>query len=131
MATITIDDDTHQRLQLAAHVAGISVADVVRKLTHEQQAAGEHEGALDWQPIYSNYLGKDTTAEFHPGSTAIRITSGALKGSEFPSPSAAAIAVVKHANPNRADPHANGWRFWKVYGTRRNLDSVFPRSGIR
>ncbi len=131
MATITIDDDTRQRLQLAAHVAGITIADVVRKLTHEHQAAGEDGGAPDWQPIYSNYLGNETTAEFHPGSTAIRITSGALKGKEFPSPSAAAIAVVKHTNPNRVDAHANGWRFWKVNGTRRNLDSVFPRSGNR
>ena len=131
MATINIDDDTHQRLQLAAHVAGITVAEVIRKLAHEHQTADEARSAPDWQPIYSNYLGRETAAEFHPGSTAIRITSGQLKGQEFPTPSAAAIEVVKNANPERAEPHAKGWRFWKVTGTRRNIDSVFPRSGSR
>ena len=132
MPQITIDEDTHQRLELAARVAGISIAEVIRVLIesrHPEVSGGLRATAPRWVPIFANYLGSKVEGEFNPDSGSVRITTGPLGGQEYPAPSPAAIAVVQVTNPDREDPHTNGWRFWKDMKTRRNLDSVFSRPG--
>ena len=130
MPQITIDEDTHQRLTLAAKVAGVSIAEVVKILTHADQASSTDESEATrspWAPVFSNYLGSRVTGEFNRTTGEIRITSGKLEGEEYSAPSSAAIAVVRSENPNRDEPHTNGWRFWKDEKTRRSLDVVYKR----
>ena len=132
MPQITIDNDTHQRLKLAARVAGVNIADVIRILTNEGQidrSLTPSEVDSRWVAIYSSYKNSNITAEFNRNTGAIRITSGKLDGKEFSAPSSAAIAVVQSVNPGREDPHTNGWRFWKDKRTRRSLDAEFERPG--
>lgn len=130
MPQITIDDDTHQRLKLAARVAGINIAEVIRILADDRKIEDSHNTEnveSRWVPIFSNYLDSYVTAKFHPKTGTIHITSGELEGKEFPAPSSAAIAVVQSVNPSRDEPHTNGWRFWKDKRTRGNLDSQYER----
>ncbi len=128
MPQITIDEDTHQRLQLAARVARISVPEVIRLLANEERLQPDVDKETSDPrrvPIYAGYKGKETTAEFDVRTHKIKITSGKLKGTTFNSPSAAAIAVVKSLNPDRDNPHTNGWRFWKDTATRKSLERRF------
>lgn len=73
--------------------------------------------------MYGTYRGRRTEARFLPATRRVAIVSGPLAGTEYDTPSAAAGAVVAHANPRRAT-RVNGWAFWRVAATRARLDTV-------
>ncbi|MGE0623185.1 MAG: hypothetical protein AB7O54_11245 [Pseudomonadales bacterium] len=128
MARIEVDSDTHQRLELVAHVAGISVAEVIRRLVREQRYPGSSDSeGFGWVPIYAKYYDRLFDGEFEPLTGRVRVTSGELAGKEYPAPSPAAIAVVREVNPKRTKPHTNGWRFWRDKQSDKTLESQFDR----
>ena len=134
MATVELDDETYALVRFGAGLLGLSepefVARAVRALS-EGTTPGSvaREPALrrdPWQPIelYGDYEGTHVEAQYLLATGRLTITTEPLAGQAFPSPSAAARAVIAALNPARAATQANGWRFWRIAATRERLDSL-------
>ncbi|WFE62634.1 hypothetical protein [Micromonospora sp. WMMD714] len=133
MPAIDVDDETDRYLAFAAGIAGLTKAQVVARLVAQAQAAVQAAGSLDavdQEPaavrIYADYSGHRTYGVFVPGPGRIDITSGALAGKSFRTPSEAAREIVKHYNPD-VSPHRNGWSFFYLVGTGAPLQSLRGR----
>ncbi|MDO3703759.1 hypothetical protein Q3W71_19005 [Micromonospora sp. C28SCA-DRY-2] len=133
MPLIEVDDATDRYLAFAAGVAGLTKGEVVARLVARAQAAVEPQPAEDGNAepasvrVYADYAGHRTYALFVPGPGRIEITSGALAGRSFRTPSQAAREIVHHHNPN-VSPHRNGWGFFFVAATGAPLQSLRHRS---
>lgn len=128
MATIEVDEAAKRTLSFAARMAGVTEAEIVRRLIaanalEVEEGGLRHEGVL----IYADYEGNRTRARyFVPGR--VEITDGPLQGRSFRSPTGAARAVVRHYNPSVND-NRNGWSFWQIDnggGPRVWLQSIRP-----
>jgi hypothetical protein len=139
MPTITVDQQTFDRLAIAASLSQSSVADLVRSLVDERIAKtpsaeaaigptatedGKSDGLID---VFKVYKRNRVEGTFDPQTMTLRIRTAPWGGREFSSPTAAAIAVVEQFAPDRHEPNTNGRRFWKIRATGRNLDSVIGR----
>ncbi len=134
MPTVELDDETHALVRFGAGLLGLSeaefVARAVRAMSGSQSApqpARELPLRHDpWQPIelYGDYEGHRVGAQYLAATGRLTITTEPLAGQAFPSPSAAARAVIAALNPARAATQANGWRFWRIAATRERLDSL-------
>lgn len=133
MPTVHIDPYTAGILDHAAHRAGVSPGDLVRDWARsllsdpprpEPGTSPEHEDGLD---VHFDLHGVRTQGRFHPGTCDLRIASGPLTDQLFHSPSAAAVAVVRHYRPDLS-PNRNGWKVWTVASTGQSLESVRRRS---
>jgi hypothetical protein len=139
MKQIEVADGTYERLAFAAKVFGVSVGEVVARLVDapdEPQSAtdGNHQAQVidsddheDRVAVHVVYQGSRIQGIFDRTTNQLGITSGPLAGRTYPSPSAAAIAVVESVNPGRAFPQTNGRTFWIIDSTGRNLRSVIGR----
>ena len=125
---IEVDDETYTRIRLAAQVAGISAADVVRRAIAALLA--DPPPAVDrWQPvpIYGVYGGRRVEAVFIPATSRVVVTGEPLPNAKFKSPSGAAQAVVRALNPDRARVNVSGWQFWRLADSDARLE-VFRRA---
>lgn len=140
MPTITVDTLTFERLTIAASLYESSIAELVRSLVddriskaslttdqHNPESAGDAAQALVPIGVFKTYKGHRVEGTFDPGTFAVRIQSSPWHGKEFPSPTAAAIAVVEYFSPDRAEPNTNGRRFWKLSDGGRNLETMTGR----
>jgi len=86
---------------------------------HPSRKPREH-GRISVHAVYRQVL---VEGKYDPNTRTVTIESAPWNGEEFAKPSAAAIAVVTHYNPER-NANTNGWRFWRVSDTGRLLDSL-------
>jgi hypothetical protein len=125
---IEVDQETDEFLAVAARVAGISKGEVVAQLIDLAKADPSRQGS-DGQtragtvPIFADYEGHRTLAQFIRGPGRIEITDGPLAGSSFKTPSEAAREVVRHYNPS-VSANRNGWTFWQIVGNGAPLQTI-------
>lgn len=140
MRQIEISDEAYERLTFAARVFGVSVGDVVTRLVeamdgpqpssnNTSSSAGTAEEPDDQEDVHVHvvYQGHHVRGVFERSTKRLRITSGPLADRIYPSPSAAAIAVVESVNPDRARPETNGRTFWIIDKTGKTLRSIIGR----
>jgi hypothetical protein len=128
MVNIKVDTRTAQALDFAANIAGITPGEVVARLvkqnslppSDDKTALTAPDGKV---PIHADYEGFRNNALFDPATERVDFVEGPLAGQSFKSPSGAAVAVVKHHNPD-VDPNRNGWSFWTVSETGEWLQSL-------
>ena len=134
MPEIKVDETTFQALRLAAGLTDRTEGEVVAQIVRDWGAR-----AVTVQPsqgmvspglaavaigIYAEYRGSKVEAVLDPVRETVKITSAPLVGAAFPSPSAAAIAVVERLNPGRRYSNTNGWRFWRLAENDHLIDSI-------
>lgn len=128
MPTVVLDADTHDRLRLVGAALGMdesaTVAELLRRMTASVAAPPLGDGTR--VPIHAVYKSNRIEAEFDPGTESVTVTSGPLAGKAYASPSRAAIEVVRSINP-KVQPNRNGWGFWLVTSTGRELQSIRRR----
>jgi hypothetical protein len=126
--TVTLANDTHDRLRLVAAALGVSEADAIDELLRRLTATGTATAVTDdgRVAIHVVYKGQRIEAEFDPQTESVAIASGPLAGKNFTSPSRAAIEVVRSINP-KVHPNRNGWGFWIVSATGHELQSLRRR----
>lgn len=127
MASIQVSDQVREQIQLLARAWETTEGEAVRRLiVHFRQAEGS---ATDDAPtdevvgVYAIYEGLRIEGRYFPPTRRLEITSGALAGRSYKSPSGAAIAVVQSVNP-KVRPNRNGWSFWTVTETGMLLQSI-------
>ncbi|MEU5527682.1 hypothetical protein ABZ744_12150 [Micromonospora chersina] len=126
MAEIAVSSGVQERIALLSLAWGISEGEAVERLLNEFQKSGQRRLAPNVDkriPVHAVYEGSRTDGLFDPGSEVLEITSGALAGKRFRSPSGAAAAVVGAANP-RVRPNRNGWAFWVCTDTGSILQMI-------
>lgn len=128
--TVEVDEGTHRALELAAHVAGISVGQVVERLVNQASASRLSAGVTDGPAtpggiaVTNTYRGHRTSGRYYPDTKRIEISSGPLTGRSFKTPSEAARAVIEQLNP-AVNSNRNGKTFWRVDdGSERDLKSL-------
>jgi hypothetical protein len=128
MALIEVDEGTKRTVAFAAHMAGVTEGEIVRRLVagsleHQATPAPEDGGV----PIYADYEGHRTRGLYF-APARVQIVDGPLRGRSFRTPTGAARAVVRHYNPDVND-NRNGWGFWQLdrRGPRQWLQSIRPK----
>lgn len=121
MPNIEVSSDTYSKLSAIAAWEGISTGEVVtRLLDRTPEPKPREHGRISVHAVYRQVR---VEGAYDPNTQTVRIESAPWNGEEFAKPSAAAIAVVTHYNPQR-NANTNGWRFWRVSDTGRLLDSL-------
>lgn len=133
MPTIDVPDQTYARLSFAARVAGITIAELLDRLTAPSDAAPSASGpqAVALQAnaetkVYATYRGQRIDGFLDLETERLRVTAGPadLVGQSFRSPTQAAVAAVRMINPGRDHPETNGWRFWREAESGRIIDRL-------
>jgi hypothetical protein len=149
MKQVEIADATYDRLVVAARLmdrtVGEVVAQLVDRLTSEAPARSDQPGATvtstrdavthdplaesgpgsEWIPVFKVYKGHRLDGTFNRSTHEVRLSTEPWTNKTFPSPTAAAIAVVLHLSGDvRESPNTNGRKFWKVVATGKNLHSL-------
>lgn len=135
MPTIEVDQQTYDRLSFGARMAHCTIGEVLARLLDEavrgEAAPDASTGARavldDPVPVYGVYHRHRIEGTFLPLSGELKITTGPLAGKTYSSPSAAAIAVVDHFNPDRAYKNTNGRTFWVSKSSGKSLRSILGR----
>jgi len=118
--TIEVSDATFQKLAFAARVTGKAVGDLVGELVDAEGSSGAAPampatsvppGQL---PIFKIYRGRRYDGFYDPRNEAVTLVTGPFGGQVFRTPTAAAVAIVRHANPSRENAETNGFRFFKT-----------------
>lgn len=113
---------TRERLRLLGAAWKVSEADVIDRLLDmfvnqwpvtTGDTAAEQQDQIPVQAVYEAVV---TEGLFEVASGRLTITSGDLQGRTYRSPSGAAMAVVRHLNPN-VHPNRNGWTFWTTHAS--------------
>lgn len=124
MAAIELDEQTHGKVIFAARVMGCTPSELVRRLVESWSTAEEPaEGEQGSVRVHAVYRGNRSEGLFDPATRTLSITTGPGAGTVYPSPSAAAIAVVSAVNPER-NPNTNGWLFWRVTHSGEELKTL-------
>jgi hypothetical protein len=130
MPSVEVDEATRRSIVFAARMAGVSEAEIVRRLVAASSLADEQpDPEPDGVPIYADYAGHRVRALYF-APTRVEIMDGPLKGESFKTPTAAARAVIRQYNPGVND-NRNGWEFWAIDhggGPRQWLQSIRPES---
>jgi hypothetical protein len=128
MAQIEVSDSVAAKIALLAKAWRVSHGGAVQRLLEEFESDLRDEpvdpGLVGKQiPVHVDYQGAHVEGVYDRNDRSLTITSGPALGRRFPSPSAAAIAVVSALNPG-IHPNRNGWSFWIVTATGNRLQSV-------
>lgn len=123
MPQIDVDQPTYDAIRIAANAAGVPMGVIVARALAAFARETPPGTADPWTEvrIYAEYLGQRVEGRFLPATRRVVLTSGPLAGRDFPSPSAAAAAVIRETNPAR-DARTNGWRFFHVASSGQHLD---------
>ena len=150
MRQIEIEDTTYDRLVVAARLMNLTVGQVIAQLVDRLASdpapqPGPLERAtptrttaaytpparvatdpdVEWIPVYKVYKGNRIDGAFSPRSHEVQLKTQPWANKTFPSPTAAAVAVVEHYSGDvRESPNTNGRKFWKVEETGKNLHSI-------
>lgn len=141
MPTIDVDADTYEKLAVSARLMDLPLGGVVRLLvqrlvdqTHppspattqqEAQMAGQLGQRPAWLPVYKTYRSHMVEGEFNPTTMELRVSTAPWSGRSFPSPTAAARAVVEHfGSDERRTSNTNGRKFWRLTGEDVDLRSL-------
>ena len=127
MATIEVDEETKRTVAFAAQMAGVSEAEIMRRLIALPTATpGDSSPDRDGVPIFADYEGHRTRAMYF-APARVEIVDGPLRGQSFKTPTGAARAVVRQYNP-KVNDNRNGWGFWQLDngGPRAWLQSIRP-----
>lgn len=126
MGQVTLSKTVHDQVSLLSRAWGLTEGGAIERLLEEFQAGGAEDdrpAGIDGVPIHVLYQGSKTEAVFEPTTRRVTVMTGPLAGQSWKSPSGAAVAVVRKANPTiRAE--RNGWRFWVVTATGATLESL-------
>ncbi|TLS47319.1 hypothetical protein FE633_04620 [Streptomyces montanus] len=125
MLAIRLDQQTHDKVVFAARVMGCTPSEVIRRLVELWSTAEEADDEPKDVPVHAVYRGTRVTGLFDPATRSLKVTDGpGAAGQTYPSPSAAAMAVIHAVNPERTSPHANGWSFWRVTRSGEEIKSL-------
>ena len=132
--SIEVDESTYAVLRHGARTANLSEDEFLRLALLSYRPTPPRDLPDDpWTPlrVHATYRRQRTDGQFVRATNRLTITTGALAGTTYPSPTAAAGAVVRAANPDRASGNNDGWNFWRIDGTGEPLASVRtrPRGG--
>ncbi|GLX47325.1 hypothetical protein Shyhy01_02750 [Streptomyces hygroscopicus subsp. hygroscopicus] len=123
MPTIELDERTHEKVVFAAHLMACTPSEVVRRLVESWSTPEKPDDESDGVRVHAVYRGERIQRLFHPDTRTLTVTQGPQAGQSFPSPSAAAMAVIQELNPDRS-PNTNGWLFWRVTSSGDELKSL-------
>jgi hypothetical protein len=129
MKTIDVDDETHSKVVFAARLMNCSPSEVIRRLVVSWSTAEESGGPQEGVAVHAIYRSQRVEGVFDPAARTLTVTSGPHAGTSYPSPSAAAMAVIQALNPDRS-PNANGWTFWRVTRSGEELKSLRRSAGM-
>ncbi|MFF9677315.1 hypothetical protein ACF1GS_37440 [Streptomyces eurythermus] len=124
MPAIELDEHTHGKVVFAARVMGCTPSEVVRRLVELWSTTEEADSESDAVRVYAVYRSERVEGLFDPATRTLTVTDGPGAGQVFPSPSAAAMAVIQTINPDRSTPNANGWSFWRLTRSGEELKSL-------
>lgn len=129
MKQIDVDDVTYEKLAFAARIAGLTIPEVISRLTSPfagQANPGPVPPEQSEIHVYVVYKGTRIDGALDLRTERLRLIDGpsGLVGREFRSPTQAAVETVKVLNPDRERPETNGWRFWKDAATDRIIDQL-------
>jgi len=154
MPSIETDDETYDRLYMAARLMDVPLGEIVRRLVkrlasepssgasstatamHSEEAAATTTAmptmpappTNDWLPIFKIYKGHRVEGNFNPSTHEVLLITEPWVNKYFSSPTAAAVTVVEHYSGNdRKSPSTNGRKFWKLTSTGANLRSIMMR----
>jgi hypothetical protein len=127
MKAINVDDHTHSKVVFAARLMGCTPSEVVKRLVDSWSTA-EEGGNGEGVPVHAVYRSQRIRGVFDPAARTLTVTTGRHAGTSYPSPSAAAMAVIQSLNPDRS-PNANGWTFWRVTHSGEELKSMRQSRG--
>lgn len=122
--TIAVPQETYDRLRSAGELLEISDEEVVDRAVTMLLDWGRRPPIDPWQPVsvFFEYGGTRVEGLFLPARRRLKIESPPLAGQIFATPSAAARAVVKKLNPERAQAQGNGWRVWRLTETAERIE---------
>ncbi|MER7789570.1 hypothetical protein [Streptomyces sp. NPDC097640] len=128
MNAIDVDDETYKKIVFAARMMGCTPSEVVRRLvdassTELGTAAAKPSADLHSVAVHALYRGQRVEATFDRNTRGVTITDGPHTGTTYPTPSAAASAVVQALNPDR-NPNTNGWSFWRLTSNGDELKAL-------
>ena len=125
MYEVVVSRDSYERIQLLARAWEMDASAAIDRLLAEfQRGTPPKTPAVTGRvSIFANYRGTRTEAMFDPVTEHVLITTGVLAGRDFPSPSGAAVGLVKRMNPE-IRPERNGWNFWMLTESGRPLYSI-------
>ena len=140
MTTLNVDSETADAVRQLARDHGMTVGAVIDFLvqTYREQLSQQIPGG-EASPkrirsgpvaVFMTYREQRTEARFEPSTSSLTITSGSLGGRRYGSPSAAAKAVIRQANPSDSGSR-NGWITWFVSQTGNPLQSIRPERQSR
>ncbi|GAA1979997.1 hypothetical protein GCM10009817_20840 [Terrabacter lapilli] len=149
VGNVSVDQSTYEKLRFSATLMGCSPGEVVAllisrldddassSLPRSSSTASAPEvsqseqppvaGGARWIHVYRVYKGQTFEAEFNPASLEVRITSAPWSGKVFPSPTAAAEAVVSQAPGQPETVNTNGRKFWKLRSGSGDLRTIVGR----
>lgn len=133
MRTIEVSDAIYARLEFGARVAGVTISELLDRLTGPTAAQSSPAGPVPAGSgevrVFVSYQGQRVDGLLDIETERLRITDGptALVGRSLKSPTQAAMEVVKVLNPDRERPETNGWRFWRDQQTGQIIDRVHRR----
>ena len=84
--------------------------------SRQEQVSQAGPKSRDWVPVRKQYKGNTVRAEFHLSTLEVRVISAPWSGRVFPSPTAAARAVVEHFGGALRTTSTNGRKFWFTEG---------------
>ncbi|MFG1646106.1 hypothetical protein ACGFMK_38005 [Amycolatopsis sp. NPDC049252] len=125
--TIEVSHEALTRIRLLQSAWQTSEAAVVDRLLDAFAQAGQPLPSQEQNPdelkVHATYEGQRVRGTFDLQTHHLQITEGPLAGQMFKSPSGAAMAVVRHLNPD-VHNNRNGWTFWTISDTKRPLLSM-------
>jgi hypothetical protein len=130
---IEVSDATYARLDFGARVAGVTISELLDRLTapsgRPPSSADPLPAGPDEVRVFVTYRGHRVDGVLDLETDRLRITDGptGLVGRSLRSPTQAAMEVVKLLNPDRERPETNGWRFWRDLETGQIIDRVHRR----
>jgi hypothetical protein len=131
--TIAVPQETYDLLRSAGELLEISDAEVVDRAVTMLLDWGRRPPIDPWRPVsvFFEYGGTRVEGLFLPAMRRLKIESAPLAGRVFATPSAAARAVVKELNPERAQAQGNGWRVWRITETAERIEVLRIRDRDR
>jgi hypothetical protein len=126
---LTVADDVYEQLMLLARAWAVPPSDVIHRLLSEFSRGGDQatELPLNEVAVHAIYAGTRTDGLYDPTTKSLTITTGALAGRTFKSPSGAAVTLVATLNP-KIHPNRNGWWFWVQSETGELLKTIRDQS---
>lgn len=133
LQTIKIRNSSYQKLVFAAALYHKSIPAVIDDLVEraigdslpDEPVVRDLPGSRSPEiPIFKIYKGRRFEGRFDLRTQVVTLLTEPFHGKVFRTPTEAAVAVVRHVNPDRRHPETNGYRFWLQLSNGQDLDGV-------